>query len=461
MDYREALVYINNIQLSLGSEYSLKDVTELCRRVGRPDRKLQIIHLAGTNGKGSVGTYLSNILAEAGYTVGRYLSPTILDYRERIQRILPKDKKSWKGLSESVYRRELLQENFVSKEEVAQKLTILRKECEEMVAQGFGQPTAFEIETVMAFMLFAEWKCDVVIAEAGLGGRMDATNFIDAPLMCILTSISRDHMGILGDTIEQIAAEKYGIIKEGAIVVSDRQENCYPLLSSCCQSKNAVLHLVQRKEFAVKEKRLNQNRFTYYGKEYVLEQNGIYQMDNALLAITAAYVLQENGFEKISYAGIRNALAESFWYGRFEVVSEEPFVLADGAHNEDGAKRLRESLETYFPNEKFILVAGMFRDKEYQKILEIMLPLGKKLYTIATKGQRTLTAEQLRETAQKISGAEGKIPIEECKSLNEALDMAGKEAAHTRMVIFGSLSFIQEIYAYYEKKERIDDEDRK
>ena len=221
MDYKEALRYIQNIQERLGSDYSLREVTELSRRLGRPERNLKIIHIAGTNGKGSVGNYISNMLAQAGYTVGRYVSPTLFDYRERVQKVTMVS-----GRAES---------EWMAQEEMAGALTILKEVCEKMCQDGFMQPTAFEMETIMAFWLFNRWKVDVAVVETGLGGRLDATNIIEHPLLCVFTSISRDHMQFLGNTIEEIAAEKYGIIQEGTTVVSCFQEECHLLLEERCK----------------------------------------------------------------------------------------------------------------------------------------------------------------------------------------------------------------------------------
>ncbi|HBI59995.1 MAG TPA: hypothetical protein DDY31_02085, partial [Lachnospiraceae bacterium] len=171
MDYEEALTYIQNIQERLGSDYSLAEVTELSERLGRPERNLKIIHIAGTNGKGSVGNFISNMLAQAGYTVGRYISPTLFDYRERIQKVVKVS-----GQAESVW---------MTQEEAAEALTILKEKCEEMQQDGFLQPTAFEIETVMSFWLFCQWNVDAAVVETGLGGRLDATNIIEHPLLCV------------------------------------------------------------------------------------------------------------------------------------------------------------------------------------------------------------------------------------------------------------------------------------
>lgn len=471
MQYEEALEYIKNIEVNLGSDYSLREVTELCNRVGRPDRRIKVIHVAGTNGKGSVGTYLANILSESGYRVGRYLSPTILDYRERIQKLegIKKQEKIAKEADieseekeKAEKKKQLLQENFIprktflieqmkgcfaQKEEIARCLTLLRSICDQMVMDGFGQPTAFEIETVMAFMLFEEWNVDIAIVECGLGGRMDATNFIADPFLCLFTSISMDHMGILGNTKEEIAKEKYGIIKKKTTVVSLKQDFSTQLLEQICNEQKAELHFCDTKQITHKKLCLNRNTFSFLGEEYVLEQNGGYQIENAALAILAAKVLKTKGMHGITTPHIQKALKESFWYGRFELLLDKPCMLVDGAHNEDGALRLRESLEAYFPKEKCIFIMGMFQDKAYDKVLEIMLPLAKSVYTVSTKGKRKLAAKELSSHARALRQD---VLIQSCDSIQEAIRKARREALENenkdKIILFGTLSLIHEIY---------------
>lgn len=471
MQYEEALEYIKNIEVNLGSDYSLRDVTELCNRVGRPDDRIKVIHIAGTNGKGSVGTYLASILTESGYRVGRYLSPTILDYRERIQKLEKRKKQEDVAKDEDIeckdpvkaeQKKQLLQENFVlrkrllieqmkgcfaQKEEIARCLTLLRSICDQMVREGFGQPTAFEIETVMAFMLFEEWNVDIAIVECGLGGRMDATNFITDPFLCLFTSISMDHMGILGNTKEEIAKEKYGIIKKKTTVVSLKQDFSTQILEQICNEREAELYFCDTKQITHKKLCLNRNTFSFLGEEYVLKQNGGYQIENAALAILAAKVLKAKGMHSITVSHVQKALEESFWYGRFELLSDKPCMLVDGAHNEDGALRLKESLETYFPEEKCIFIIGMFQDKAYDKVLEIMLPLAKSVYTVSTKGKRKLAAKELSHRA---GALRQDILIQPCDSMHEAIRRAKKEALENenkdKIILFGTLSLIHEIY---------------
>lgn len=462
MHYQEALDYIENIQVNLGSDYSLKDVTELSNRAGRPDRKRKVIHIAGTNGKGSVGNYISNMLACAGYTVGRYVSPTIIEYRERIQKLIL--------VSGKVHC------EYISEEEVAFSLSFLKEHCETMQKEGYGQPTAFEIETVMAFLMFEKWQVDVAVVETGLGGRLDATNIVEHPLQCVFTSISMDHMQILGKTIEEIAREKYGIIKSGTEVISLEQADCNSLLREICEQKDVKLHFVHTKDIQKEKLEIGNTVFFYQDIQYVLKQTGLYQMENAALAIEAVLHLKRAGFHQITDKSMKKGLLESKWKGRFEIISQNPFLLADGAHNPDAAKKLRTSLETYFPNETFQFIFGVFRDKEYQEFFSYLLPLAEQVYTVTAPGKRGLPGNQLCDcikellTDKKCDNQTKKDNMQTtlvsedifvCKTVEEALNITLNKHSDRKTIVCGSLSILGDVYQYmdnYNKSRRNEEE---
>lgn len=440
MDYKEALRYIQNIQERLGSDYSLKEVTELSRRLGRPERNLKIIHIAGTNGKGSVGSYISNMLAQAGYTVGRYVSPTVFGYRERVQKVV---KVSVQAESE-----------WMAQEEMAEALTLLKEACEKMCQDGFLQPTAFEIETIMAFWLFNIWRVDVAVVETGLGGRLDATNIIEHPLLCVFTSISRDHMQFLGNTIEEIAAEKYGIIKEGTTVVSCYQEECHRLLEECCKEKKASLSYACL--YSGENGNIQEVEPSAGSGVCKRDFQGSYQKENAAVAEKAVLQLQEMGEFFVSGMQRKDALQYSRWRGRFDIVSEQPFVLADGAHNEDAAKKLSLSLKSCFPGEKFCFILGVFRDKEYEKMIGHLLPLARQIYTVSTAGKRGLSAGELWECVQRMEKSqlgmlESYCGAVCCSSIKEALDACIARQSSVKTVVCGSLSILGEVYCYFKE----------
>lgn len=426
MDAREALAYMGGIQEKLGSSYSLRSVRELAGRVGHPERTLGIIHIAGTNGKGSVGNYISNILSVSGYTVGRYVSPAVFGYREKIQRIAC-------GTC-----------TYFSEEEMAEMVTLLKGHCENMVLEGFDHPTAFEIETVMAFLLFHKWKVDAAIVECGLGGRLDATNIITNPLLVVFTSISRDHMKLLGDSVPDIAREKYGIIKEKVAVVSKRQAECEMILQEICGRKKAELVFVEGESIGEKAFRAGRTSFAYKGVEYAIRQGGVFQIENAAIAIESARMLRKKGFVNISEETVREGVLNSHWRGRFDLISQEPFLLVDGAHNEAAARALCDSLKAYFPDEKFSFVMGVFRDKEYGKMLSLLLPLAKNIYTVSAPGPRGLAGSELCQCA----GRMGRVPVSGCGRVDEALRKALAENAGGKIIACGSLSILKDVYVF-------------
>lgn len=446
MRYVEALAYINSVQERLGSDYSLRDVSELAKRAGNPEKSLKVIHIAGTNGKGSVGNYISNMLAKSGYTVGRYVSPTIFEYRERIQKLICDD--SGKDGAEAAMQPEnmcsVVKSVYMSETEMAKTVTYLKEICEKMVEDGFHQPTAFEMETVMAFLLFQAWNVDVAVVECGLGGRLDATNIIQNPMLCVFTSISMDHMQILGDSVIKIAKEKYGIIQKGTVVVSKYQMECEETLRRICKEKNAELIFMSDSELSEGEYKLEKTRFQYRGVSYVIRQGGIYQLENAALALESVRKMQKMGFSNITEKTIREGLFESRWAGRFDLISRTPFLLVDGAHNADAAKKLKKSLMSYFPEETFSFIIGMFRDKEYEKVLRELMPLAKNVYVVKAPGMRGLESGMLCESVCKAGVPPEKVF--DCSSMDLALKKAVSENKNGKTVICGSLSILQEVY---------------
>ncbi|MBO5484212.1 MAG: bifunctional folylpolyglutamate synthase/dihydrofolate synthase [Lachnospiraceae bacterium] len=436
MNYQEARAYIEKIQTELASDYTLRDVAELCERMGRPDRRLRIIHIAGTNGKGSVGAYISNALAMCGYTVGRYVSPTLFDYRERIQKIA--------GTEFGV------ETEWISSEEVAERMTELADNIDKMCQKGFSHPTAFEIETVMAFDQMAKWDVDVAVIEVGMGGMLDATNIIDRPLLTVFTEISMDHTRILGDTLEQIAEQKFGIIKAGTPVVSIRQEPVImERLREICQRRGLKLQIAEPEQLVQLEFSMAGTRFFYQGSSFYLSQLGCYQPENVIVALEVMKQLGQLGFHKINISSVRAALKETKWLGRFEIVSKSPFLILDGAHNPSGAKVLRKSLEMYFPAERFTFVFGVFRDKDYQGILQQMLPLARRVYTVRAAGERGMEPEELAGVVRQYT-LKREIPVESCINIAAALDKIQRQGEKEKIIVFGSLSFINEVYHYFD-----------
>lgn len=464
MDYQEALLYITELQKNKGSDYSLEPVRRLCELAGNPDRDLSIVHIAGTNGKGSIGSYLGNIMAMSGYTVGRYVSPTLLDYRERIQRIHPAGQEtcrphsgrvgfaSYSNLPETEsFACETLScgqvvTEYITEQEVADSLTWLRSLAEQMEMQEGLVPTAFEIETVMAFLLMKQWGVDVAVIECGMGGKMDATNIITSPILCVFSRIGLDHTGLLGETLAEITGEKAGILKKGCVAVSVKQDKSVEeVLQQRCLEQEIPLFIADPQEVEQVRYHMQGTSFHYRGSVLKTGQQGSYQIENAITAMEAANSLRRLGYDRIQETAVRDALACSHHPGRFECICENPYVIVDGAHNPQAAAVLRQSLESYFPGEQFSYICGVFRDKEYTQMMDEMLPFAKRIYTIQPPGPRGLPAETLAAAVRKCS--EKWIPVQACGSVAEALDLAVQE--EERIVVFGSLSFLHKVYEYW------------
>lgn len=405
-----------------GSRYGLEVEQELLRRLGNPQDKLRIVHVAGTNGKGSVCAYLASILNASGFRTGRYISPVLFGYRERIQ---------IDGL-------------WISREQVQEHTKKIADAVQAMKEEGWEAPTVFEMETAMAYLEFWEKQCDIAVIETGLGGRLDATNVIRWPELGILTSIGMDHRELLGDTLEAIANEKCGIIKPGMKVLSaaQRPEAEEAIRRACQRLGNPVRFL--------EPGRMEELRYTLQGTYWEYQdQNGVrvsfhtkllgaYQPENAMVAVAAARWLGALGSE-ISWDAVRRGVEQAVWPGRFGVVCTEPLVLVDGAHNEDGAKQLRRSEEIYFGGRPVTRVIGVFADKDYDAVLRETLQPHDTVYTIKPPGPRGLDAEILAEHAKKY-----------CRNVQAVCGLfAALDKICGTTVIYGSLSFLGEVYRYF------------
>lgn len=436
VNYQESMDYINQIQADYASDYTLDRVVRLCERMGRPDKKLRIVHIAGTNGKGSVGAYISNALAMCGYIVGRYVSPTVFGYRERIQR-----------LSGNHFG---VEEQWIAEDEMAERMTELAAAVRGMEAEGSGHPTAFEIETVMAFCQMERWHVDVAVIEAGMGGRLDATNLIERPMLTVFTEISRDHTAELGNSLEEIAAQKFGILKAGVPVVSARQEfMVMEQLKGLCQQRGLALRIADTEKIMHMECSLSRTKFYYRGNLFRIRQLGLYQAENAIVAIEALMQLEQIGFHKVNVSSIQEALAGTRWHGRFDLISKDPFLIVDGAHNPSGAVQLKKSLIRYFPSERFTFIFGVFRDKEYTTILKTLLPLARRFYMVKAPGERGMEPDDLREAFLSLS-SKYPVAVQSCQDVGGALQEISRKGQREKIIVCGSLSFLMEVYQFFD-----------
>ena len=420
MTYEEAREFIDDTA-RYGAVLGLDAVTELMRRLGNPQDDLKFVHIAGTNGKGSTLAYISTILKEAGYRVGRYISPTIFDYRERIQ----------------------VGEEYITKEGVARLTEQIREACEQMVKDGFSHPTTFEVETAMALLWFREAKCDIVVLECGMGGLTDATNVVKTTLVSVFTEIGMDHMGFLGNTVQEIAQVKAGIIKPGSMAVSAVQvPEVREVLVMNCEEKQARFREVCKDEIRDVRYGFEDQSFTYRGMKGLQPGlAGSWQIDNAALAVETVLALGECGFP-VTEQQLRKGLLKTVWPGRFMTVARHPLFVADGAHNRDAADRLRETLDLYFPDKRKIFIAGVLADKEYDYIMSRLAPLAARIITVMTPDNpRALPAESLAEDIRKYNDQ-----VEAADTLRDAVRRARAYAGEEDLILaFGSLSYLGDL----------------
>lgn len=403
MNYEEAIAYIDDIT-GISAKVGLVRIKRILEKFGNPQNNLKIIHVAGTNGKGSVCAMLANILIQMGNVVGLYTSPHLKCYNERYQ----------------------INFTMISNEDFANYMELIKQNCDEMVKNGEGQPTVFEVLTCLAFLYFAEKKVNYVVLEVGLGGKFDATNIIEAPILSIITSIGKDHIEYLGDSLEQIAAEKGGIIKNNCpVVLASQNESVYHVIKQICEEKGTQLYYAQQNYIKVLSQKLDKTIFSIKNKflEYEsieLSLLGSYQIQNCATVLLACKVLAD---KKVSLdeKAIREGIKTTYWAGRMELCAENPALFVDGAHNYDGICALKETLQNYFTDKKITLVVGILKDKEYEKMVDIILPFVHKIVITEPDSQRKLNINNLKS----LIICCGK-PVYEYKEIKEALRCAKK-----------------------------------
>lgn len=505
MTYEQARKFIEQTT-KFGSVLGLVSMNALMDELGNVQNTVPIIHIAGTNGKGSVGAYLAAILKEAGLKVGRYCSPAVFHPLECWQ---------YDG-------------RMITEEEYAAIMSQVKEACDIVVSKGI-QPTVFEVETAAAFLYFSQMPTDILLLETGLGGETDATNVVKHPLACVFTNISRDHMQFLGETLTEIATVKAGIIKAGAKVFSAKQQpevedvlkryyninnsyfrnaqssmeesmlekNCFIKKQAEEEATNQVCFHKKHEEWSnfgkqsivrenqqeikfVDEEKLHlisqtagELVFSYKGVEYTTQLSGSYQMKNAALSIEVAEEMLDilcivktetqmalqplkngNINQNISKADtrnnicnqkasiIRNGIKNTFWPGRFEVLTKDPLCIMDGAHNEDAACMLLRTLENCFTKSSLVYIIGVLADKEHKQMLKIMQTYANKVYTITPPNARALDAKALAEEAKEFYQ-----DVTACESIEQAVTESFIYAReHEKSILaFGSLSYLAEL----------------
>ena len=429
MNYEESRAYIRTAELKKGIVLGLENMRELMRRLGNPQDELKYVHVAGTNGKGSVIAYLYSALSGAGYRVGRYISPAVYSYRERME----------------------VNGEPVSREKFAAYVTRIAEVIDEIVKEGKPHPSVFEIETAAAFLYFQDEKCDLVLMEVGMGGDLDATNIIRTTVLSILVSISMDHTAFLGNTLEEIAQKKAGIIKPGCRTVTTRQESeAIKVITKTCEQLGVSCTIADPDEAVLEQESVFGQSFTYEGQKFDISLAGVYQKENAVLALKALEILDELGWHT-TMEQRKDGLSHTSWKGRFTVICRKPLFIVDGAHNAGAADKMEESIRHYFNGKKLIYIMGVFADKEYRTVLEKTAHFAEKIYTIETPDNpRALPAKELAKAAREFNpGAESTKSIAD--AVEKAFAYAGDDE-NSVILAFGSLSFIGDLTRAVEER---------
>lgn len=382
-----------------------REVTEeMMERLGHPEKGMQILHIAGTNGKGSTAAFVSSILQAADFVVGRFTSPHLVCFRERI----------------------CVNGAMISEEDVVrlgEQLLHLEMDLE---------PTMFDMCLAMAILYFKEKECDYVVLETGLGGAKDSTAGLrEVPVVTGFTNIGFDHTNILGDTMEKIAAEKAGVLKKGTVAVLGKMEK-------------SARDVIEAKADSLSVKTVNVDNLLTKISTWKIPLNGVFQRDNAALAVGMVEALfnKDSGYLFDKDEIMKRGISAATWPGRMEILSQNPFVMVDGAHNPQGVEALFNSLTSMYPEEQFIFLMGVMADKDYLEMIEQMIPIGERFLTVTVESERSLQgAELARQICERGCSATPYSNVEE--ALSVGMDISRETGC--RLIIFGSLYFVGEI----------------
>lgn len=428
MNYTEARRYLKEVN-KYGSVLGLESITTLLDALGNPQKELKVVHIAGTNGKGSTLAFIQSVLVEAGYQVGRYSSPAVFDDDEIIQ----------------------INGANIEKDALADIVTLIQEKADKILAKYGFHPTPFEIETAMAFEYFRRKKCDIVLVECGMGGAGDATNVFDKVLCSVITSISLDHTAFLGETIEEIAEVKAGIIKSFCpVVIANQSEKAEGCIKNIAKERKAEFIQAGQAQLTipndVSDKIRVKNHIIYRATNRKIYQTdiqmlGTYQSLNAATAIETLLRLESYGYQLEEY--IELGLSKAMWNGRMEIISEEPLFIIDGAHNPGAVKELRDSIDLYFTNKRITFIMGVLADKDFAQEAELIADKAENIITVTPNNSRALDGKKLAETLS-VYHKNVQYMDNIRKAVSAAMDFVRK--GQTDMILaFGSLSHLKDI----------------
>lgn len=428
MDFLEAQNYLEKVRSQKGIVLGLDTMRHLMAKLNNPQDKVKFIQVAGTNGKGSTAAYLTSILSEAGIKVGRYTSPAVFSSTEQY----------------------FACGSCISESEYAKGVTAVAEAAASLDGET---PTAFEQETALAFWYFAQKGCELAILEAGLGGDMDATNIVTTTVCSIITSISMDHCRILGNKISEIAAHKAGIIKPGAPVICiEQKEDAMEPIRAAAKAADTPLYEVHRDE--VRQIFSDKRESIVFFREFEnlhLKMLGSCQPENAALAVQAASVLSRS--YPIEKKHIYDGIEKTRWGGRFELHSGSPDIILDGAHNPDGIRRLRESVNQMFGAVPICYVCGVLADKDYEKEIEILFGSASNVFTVTPPSPRAMKSTDLKAAIKKRFSQLKVTSFDSEDGIEKAMEAAVSQ--NNPVVVCGTLTILARVKEWMKRNDRM------
>ena len=455
MSYIEAMEFLEETK-KYGSQLGLTSIRNLMAELGNVQDEIPLVHIGGTNGKGSVGAMLSQALTESGYKVGRFCTPDVFAYEDEFQ---------MNGIN-------------IEKDRLAQLFTKVKEACDKLTSQGKPHPTRFEVETAAAFLWFYEEQCDIALLEVGMGGETDATNLIKRPLVSVLTSISVDHIRFLGNSLGEIATVKSGIIKpQVPVVTMEQKPEAFARIEKKAKEMQAELIVAKADQAQQITQKNGRYVFEWNVPDYVHKEKeavgctekimlykqdnefremqqkmhinlslcGAFQVENAVCVLNVLQILQKK-YPKITKETIQHGLAHTTWHGRMEQLGAEPEFYLDGAHNEDAVRKLRKTLDEGFSDRRIVYIMGVLADKDYEKMIQMMFRPGDHVYTVTPQNPRALDGKELEKQL-----LEQKIDARYCENVQDAVLYALRDAQKGDMILaFGSLSYLRNVREAYE-----------
>jgi len=424
MNYEQAIDFIHSTY-KFGSKLGLENIKRLTELLGYPQNNYKIIHIAGTNGKGSTSNMIHDVLMSSGYKAGLFISPYLEEFTERIQ----------------------INKVHIDEDSLARITSIVKEKIDIMLTEGYNHPTEFEVVTAIGFKFFEEQKIDFLVLEVGLGGRFDATNVITNTLVSVVTSISFDHMQYLGNTLEEIAFEKAGIIKENSsVVIYPQSDNIKNVIKKQAKLKNAAVYEVDQNDAEKLNGDLTGQEFKYLKRDIFNLTNlkinllGEHQLYNSITALRALEIIKEKGYN-ITEKSIKEGFESCRFAGRFEVINKDPIIILDGGHNINGIEYFSKAIKEYFNDKKIILFYGMLEDKNPNDVIDYLISLSKEIYTLTPNNPRAMSAGDISKLIQEHSNITP-TPVPNTKDIIDILKTINKNEI---IAFVGSLYMIGDV----------------